>query len=49
MDKRRGISKCHLGHAINFRFSMGMQLSPQESMTVLILTFEFDLAEVLDL
>ena len=42
-ERRRGTSECHSGHAIYFRFSMGMQISPQESVTVLILEFELDL------
>ena len=39
----RGISECRSGHAINFQFSKVMQISPQESVTILILTFELDL------
>ena len=42
-ERRRGISECHSGHAINFRSSMTMQIFPQESVTGLIFTFELDL------
>ena len=37
--------QCHSDHAINFPLSMSMEISPQESVTVLILTFELDLEQ----
>ena len=43
--KEKGYLQCHSDHAINFPFSLRIQISPQESVTVLILTFELALEQ----